>query len=92
MGILNAYENYLSVENKTRCTMHTTLPLNEMTTTEKLVVLDQIWEDLMRNADNIPSPDWHKEVLSARAKRVKNGESEFMNWEDAKSRLRDEFK
>ena len=72
--------------------MHTTLPLNEMTTTEKLVVLDQIWEDLMRNTDNFPSPDWHKEVLSARAKRVKNGESEFMNWGDAKSRLRDEFK
>ena len=72
--------------------MHTALPLNEMTTAEKLVVLDQIWEDLMRNSVDIPSPDWHKEVLSARAKRVKNGESEFMDWEDAKSRLRAEFK
>jgi hypothetical protein len=72
--------------------MPTTLPLDEMTTLEKLVVLDQIWEDLMRNADDIPSPDWHKEVLSARANRVNNGESEFMDWEEAKSRLRAECK
>ncbi len=72
--------------------MHTTLPLHEMTTIEKLVVLDQIWDDLMRNADDIPSPNWHKEVLSARAKRANNGESEFIDWEQVKSRLRSECK
>jgi hypothetical protein len=52
--------------------MQASLPLNEMTITEKLVVMNQIWDDLMRNPDNIPSPEWHKEVLSARAERVKN--------------------
>jgi len=42
-----------------------------MTTTEKLVVINQIWDDLIRNPDDVPSPEWHREVLSARAERVK---------------------
>lgn len=72
--------------------MQPNLPLSEMTRNEKLIALDQIWEDLMRNPDEIPSPDWHKAVLSARAKRVESGEAEFKDWEEAKSQLREEFK
>jgi len=34
----------------------------------------------------------HTEALNHVLQRVKNGEAEFMKWEDAKSRLRDEFK
>lgn len=72
--------------------MQTSLPLDEMTTTEKLVVINQIWDDLMRNPNDVPSPEWHKEVLSARAGRVKNGEAHFKDFESVKSELRLEFK
>ncbi|MCM2284369.1 MAG: addiction module protein [Desulfobacula sp.] len=72
--------------------MQTSLPLNEMTVTEKLVAINQIWEDLMRNPNDVPSPDWHREVLSARAGRVKSGEAKFKDFESVKSELRSEFK
>jgi hypothetical protein len=72
--------------------MQASLPLNEMTITEKLVVMNQIWDDLMRNPDNIPSPEWHKEVLSARAERVKSGKAHFKNYDSVKSELRSQFK
>ena len=72
--------------------MQTSLPLDEMTTTEKLVVINQIWDDLMRNPNDVPSPEWHKEVLSARAGRVKSGEAHFKDFESVKSELRLEFK
>jgi len=62
-----------------------------MTITEKLVAMNQIWDDLMRNPDDIPSPEWHNEVLSARAERVKNGEAHFKDFESVKSELRSEF-
>ncbi|RLB87198.1 MAG: addiction module antitoxin RelB [Deltaproteobacteria bacterium] len=71
--------------------MQASLPLNKMTTTEKLVVMNQIWDDLMRKPDDIPSPEWHNEVLSARAERVQNGEAHFKNFESVKSELRSEF-
>lgn len=72
--------------------MQPNLPLREMTRIEKLVAIDQIWDDLMKKPDEIPSPDWHKDVLSARKTRVKNGEAVFKEWEESKSILRDEFK
>ncbi|MCG8552691.1 MAG: addiction module protein [Desulfobacterales bacterium] len=72
--------------------MQNNLPLDEMTTAEKLVIINQIWDDLLRNSDDIPSPEWHKEVLSARAERITKGEVHFNDFESAKSELRSEFK
>ncbi len=72
--------------------MQKTLPLDEMTITEKLVVINQIWEDLVRKPNDVPSPEWHKDVLSARANRVKNGEAHFKDFNSVKSELRSEFK
>jgi len=71
--------------------MQASLPLSKMTITEKLVVMNQIWDDLMRNQDDIPSPEWHNEVLSARAERVQDGEAQFKDFESVKSELRSEF-
>ena len=72
--------------------MQASLPLNKMTITEKLVVMNQIWDDLMRNPDDIPSPEWHNDVLSARAERVHNGKAYFKDFDSVKSELRSEFK
>lgn len=35
--------------------MKFTLPLDKMTTEEKLLALEEIWQDLCRKSDNIPS-------------------------------------
>ena len=72
--------------------MQPSLPLNKMSITEKLVIMNQIWDDLMRNPDDIPSPEWHKDVLSARAERVKNGEAHFKDLDVVKSELRSQIK
>ncbi len=72
--------------------MQKTLPLDEMTISEKLVAINQIWEDLVRTPNDVPSPEWHKDVLSARANRVKNGEAHFKDFNSVKSELRSEFK
>ena len=72
--------------------MQPQLPLNDMTRVEKLKTIDQIWDDLMKNPDDIPSPDWHKDILSARAERVKNGEATFKELDESKTILREEFK
>lgn len=72
--------------------MQPNLPLDEMTRVEKLRTMDLIWDDLMKNPDEITTPEWHKDVLSARAKRVENGEAVFKDFEDSKAVLRKEFK
>jgi hypothetical protein len=53
--------------------MSYTLPLDEMTTAEKLEVIESIWEDLCRNPKAVPSPAGHATVLSERASPLEQG-------------------
>lgn len=62
--------------------------LNQMTTEEKLRTMELIWDDLCRTAD-FSSPEWHKDILQEREKRLKTGEEEILDWEEAKQQLRD---
>ena len=69
--------------------MDITLPLDEMTTAEKLRAMEAIWADLCRHEEELESPAWHEELLKQREERVKSGEEKFMDWEIAKKQLRD---
>jgi len=68
--------------------MNISIPLNKMTIAEKLRVIEEIWADLERGAEGLPSPAWHADVLHAREQRVKDGQSHFSDWEEAKARIR----
>jgi len=72
--------------------MEITLPLEKMTTAEKLQAMEMLWSDLTREKEHFESPEWHGEVLRERATRVKQGEESFMDWETAKSQLRNRVK
>ena len=63
------------------------LPLNEMTATEKLDLMELLWEDLSRNPADIPSPEWHKEVLDECRRRAEAGEEQFIDWEAARREI-----
>ena len=69
--------------------MKLTLPLDKMTTEEKLLALEEIWEDLCRTSENIPSPAWHVSVLEERQQRVEDGSAAFIDWARAKQNIRD---
>ena len=68
--------------------MSVTLPLDTMTVPEKLQVMEAIWTDLTRNADEIESPSWHGELLAERERRITSGEARFTDWETAKKEIR----
>ena len=68
--------------------MPVTIPLDKMTTADKLRALEEIWGDLQRLGDQIPSPAWHADVLRAREQRVEEGSASFVDWETAKGRIR----
>ena len=69
--------------------MKPAIPLDEMTTAEKLRAMEEIWTDLQRMPEEIPSPGWHADVLAAREGRVREGRSQFSDWGAAKSRIRE---
>lgn len=61
--------------------------LANMTLAEKLQLMEAVWDDVCRNAGDVRSPEWHREVLEERAERIRNGEATVSTWSDAKSRL-----
>jgi len=65
-----------------------TLPLSDMTVSEKLHLMEALWADLSRNADALETPEWHREVLEYRERRVACGEALFTDWEQAKADIR----
>ena len=66
--------------------MELLLPLDQMTTPDKLRALEQIWEDLCRSPESSPCPSWHADVLEAREKRIREGSSHFTDWSEAKEK------
>jgi hypothetical protein len=71
--------------------MKVTLPLQEMTTAEKLSLMELLWEDLCRTPEDIPMPAWHGEVLAEREKQLQNGQTRFIEWAEMRERLEKEI-
>lgn len=42
------------------------LPLKEMSLEEKFLAIETIWEDIVHNSPDFPSPSWHEGVLKER--------------------------
>jgi hypothetical protein len=67
--------------------MPTTLPLEQMTREEKLRALEALWEDLSCHEEQLPVPQWHKDVLAERERLVRQGKARAIDWERAKRRI-----
>jgi hypothetical protein len=72
--------------------MDAVLPLDQMTTEEKLRAMEALWADLSAKADNFESPAWHGDVLRARDQRIIEGKEPSLDWTDAKRQLRDRLR
>jgi hypothetical protein len=65
------------------------LPVDQMTVEEKLRTMEILWDDLRRNEENIPVPQWHKELLDERERLVREGKAHFEDWETVKKHITD---
>ena len=68
------------------------LPIDKLSLEEKILLMERLWEDLSRRPSDIPSPDWHGELLAERQAAVREGRTSFVEWKSAKQRLRDRLK
>ena len=59
-----------------------------MSVTERLQAIDQLWDSLYPHGDEIPSPDWHGDVLAERKARAQRGEAKFLTLDQLRARLR----
>ncbi|MBO8143308.1 MAG: addiction module protein [Thermodesulfobacterium sp.] len=60
------------------------IQLNNLTIEDKLKLIEFIWNDLLKTEKDVPSPDWHKDELLVREKRVKENKEKILSWQEAK--------
>jgi hypothetical protein len=58
-----------------------------MSVTERLQEMELLWRSFSGSEDEVPSPDWHGEVLSERLAKVEAGEGKFLTIPELKARL-----
>ena len=58
---------------------------------EKQVAMEVTWESLLDEELEPVSPDWHRDVLEDRQRRIDAREETFVEWSSAKEQLRSEF-
>ena len=68
--------------------MDAVLPLDQMTAEEKLTAMEAIWRSLSKIENQVPVPDWHKQVLDEWQRQIDAGKASFVSLEEMKERVR----
>jgi hypothetical protein len=70
-------------------TTASTIPIENLSVADKIVLMERHWDDLSRCPADVVSPDWHGDVLDKRRDSVREGRAAFVDWDSAKQRLRE---
>ena len=62
-----------------------TIEITKMSLVEKLQTMDAIWDSLIHDNLDVKSPEWHGDVLSARKKKIEEGNAEFCSIEELRA-------
>ena len=65
------------------------LSIENLTRTEKLRMMEVIWDDLSRDSETFSSPEWHAQALKDAERALVENRTHFVSWEAAKKMLRD---
>jgi len=68
--------------------MNVEINLEQISVSEKLRIMELLWDDLCNNESDIPSPQWHEIVLMERENLIRDGRDEFVDWDQAKKEMR----
>jgi len=62
--------------------------IERMSVAERLQAMEQLWDALRRDDDEIASPEWHQDILEARKARAQRGEAKFLTLDQLRARVR----
>jgi putative addiction module component (TIGR02574 family) len=70
--------------------MEGTMSLNDihtMSVTERLYLMEQLWDSFKSDVEQFPSPKWHQEELEKRRKAYQEGKVKTISFEQLKASL-----
>ena len=65
------------------------ISIENLTRSEKLIMMEALWDDLARDSVTLSSPDWHAPALQEAERAHTENQADFISWDAAKKSLRD---
>lgn len=65
-----------------------TTSIFDLSPSEKLQLVEDLWDDLAATPDAIPVHDWQKQELARRKENLLKNPASGLSWEDVKRRVR----
>ncbi len=64
-----------------------TIEIRKMSTIERLQAMEALWDSLLYEDEEseIESPEWHRDILEERKRKIENGKAEFISLEELKA-------
>ena len=60
--------------------------IKKMTVLERLQTMEELWDTLCQQENEMESPEWHKNILEERRGKIKKGETNLISLEELKTR------
>jgi len=72
------------------------MPMNplsvfDLSPSEKLQLVEDLWDDLAASPENVPVHDWQLEEVARRKANLANNPSSGLSWEEVKRRIRSRY-
>ena len=58
-----------------------TQEIKKMSRIERLQVMEALWDSLIEEEAEIESPEWHRDILEERKRKIEAGKAEFISLE-----------
>lgn len=55
--------------------------IKKMSRVERLQAMEALWDSLIDEESEIESPEWHRDVLEERRRKIQTGKAEFISLE-----------
>ena len=60
--------------------------ISKLSKLERLQTMEAIWDSLIQETAEIESPGWHREILVGRKRKIEEGKTEFIPFEELKTK------
>jgi len=62
--------------------------IRKMSRAERLQTIEALWDSLAEEEAEIESPDWHRDILEERRRKIESGKAEFISLEKLRASRR----
>ena len=66
--------------------------ISKLAIAEKLLLVENIWDEIAESNETLPITDWQKEALDERMKAFESSNEQTIPWQEAHNQLRAKYK